>query len=83
MSALHKQSGRRDSELNVKAQSRKGSILNIFGFSSNEKLNETIEMNIQLFNGRQMSAVIDVIFNYTFATQNIIMLNIILVLDQS
>ncbi|KAM3186129.1 hypothetical protein ACTXT7_004961 [Hymenolepis weldensis] len=38
---------------------RKGSIFNLFNLSSNERLNETADVEIQLFDGTRMCALID------------------------
>ncbi|VUZ40864.1 unnamed protein product [Hymenolepis diminuta] len=38
---------------------RKGSIFNLFNLSSNERLNETTDVDIQLFDGTRMCALID------------------------
>lgn len=45
-----------------KVQYRKGSLLNLFNFSSNESISETTDVDIQLFDGTKMKALVDVCF---------------------
>lgn len=40
---------------------RRGSIFNLFNIASNERLIETTDVDIQLFDGTKMCALIDVI----------------------
>ena len=51
-------------QLNVdnpkKGQYRKGSLLNLFNFSSSESITEATDVDIQLFDGTKMRALIDV-----------------------
>lgn len=43
-----------------KGQSRKGSLFTLFNLASNERINETTDVDIQLFDGTKMRAFIDV-----------------------
>ncbi|KAL5965576.1 Band protein 2 [Taenia solium] len=46
-------------DVHKKGQSRKGSLFTLFNLASNERINETTDVDIQLFDGTKMRAFID------------------------